>query len=251
MAKSAVVFVANGCGAVEVVAPVDALRRGGVDVVLAAVSDDLTVRAAQAVTLQADAPAFHPRSDAVRYRHRARWLGGRGQPGQERPRRGRAHAPHGGRRVRGRHLRRAHGARQCGAAHRTQGRVLPRCEEGWPAGVYQAGKDVFVDGNLITATGPGTALPFGIQILRTLEGDKVADGSGFGDAVEITIALPLRDEGRVVTSEGAAQEAQPLRPSCVSGRNLLTPFSGIFYVFPGDRWVNTRMRAMCGLLHST
>ena len=35
--------------------------------------------------------------------------------------------------------------------------------------------DVFVDGNLITATGPGTALPFGIQILRTLEGDKVAD----------------------------------------------------------------------------
>lgn len=42
--------------AVEVVAPVDALRRGGVDVVLAAVSDDLTVRAAQAVTLQADAP---------------------------------------------------------------------------------------------------------------------------------------------------------------------------------------------------
>lgn len=47
MAKSAVVFVANGCEPVEVVAPVDALRRGGVDVVLAAVSDDLTVRAAK------------------------------------------------------------------------------------------------------------------------------------------------------------------------------------------------------------
>ena len=56
MAKSAVVFVANGCEPVEVTAPVDVLRRGGVDVVLAAVSDDLTVRAAQAVTLQADAP---------------------------------------------------------------------------------------------------------------------------------------------------------------------------------------------------
>ena len=51
----------------------------------------------------------------------------------------------------------------------------PGCEEGWPADIYQAGKDVFVDGNLITATGPGTALSFGIQILRTLEGDKVAD----------------------------------------------------------------------------
>ena len=35
MAKSAVVFVANGCEPVEVTAPVDALRRGGVDVVLA------------------------------------------------------------------------------------------------------------------------------------------------------------------------------------------------------------------------
>jgi hypothetical protein len=56
----------------------------------------------------------------------------------------------------------------------------PGCEEGWPAGVYQAGKDVFVDGNLITATGPGTALPFGIQILRTLEGDKVADDVASG-----------------------------------------------------------------------
>ena len=56
----------------------------------------------------------------------------------------------------------------------------PGCEEGWPVGVYQAGKDVFVDGNLITATGPGTALPFGIQILRTLEGDKVADDVAAG-----------------------------------------------------------------------
>ena len=56
----------------------------------------------------------------------------------------------------------------------------PGCEEGWPAGIYQAGKDVFVDGNLITATGPGTALPFGIQILRTLEGDKVADDVAAG-----------------------------------------------------------------------
>ena len=50
----------------------------------------------------------------------------------------------------------------------------PGCEEGWPAGVYQAGKDVFVDGNLITATGPGTALArFGIQILRTLEATRL------------------------------------------------------------------------------
>lgn len=33
------------------------LRRGGVEVVLASIKDDLAVRAAQAVTLQADAPS--------------------------------------------------------------------------------------------------------------------------------------------------------------------------------------------------
>ena len=56
----------------------------------------------------------------------------------------------------------------------------PGCEEGWRAGGCQAGKDGCVDGNRITATGPGTALPFGIQILRTLEGDKVADDVASG-----------------------------------------------------------------------
>lgn len=176
MAKSAVVFVANGCEPVEVVAPVDALRRGGVDVVLAAVSDDLTVRAAQAVTLQADAPlstldltqfdiAIVPGgsvgvdnlgksqrvvAELTRRMEAGEYVARPSAPGPWcSPTRG--CSP---------------GARPCATrAARKAGRP----------DIYQAGKDVFVDGNLITATGPGTALSFGIQILRSLEGDKVAD----------------------------------------------------------------------------
>ena len=128
MAKSAVVFVANGCEPVEVTAPVDVLRRGGVDVVLAAVSDDLTVRAAQAVTLQADAPlstldltqfdiAIVP-GGSVGVDN----LGKSARVVAELTRRMEA----------GEYVAAicAHGARQCGAAHRTQGRVLPRLRGG-------------------------------------------------------------------------------------------------------------------------
>ena len=166
MAKSAVVFVANGCEPVEVVAPVDALRRGGVDVVLAAVSDDLTVRAAQAVTLQADAPLST--LDLTQFDIAIVPGGSVGVDNLGKSQRVVAELTR----------RMEAGPMVLANAGLLTGRkavCYPGCEEGWPADIYQAGKDVFVDGNLITATGPGTALSFGIQILRSLEGDKVAD----------------------------------------------------------------------------
>ena len=48
MSKSVVVFLADGCEPLEVVAPTDVLRRGGVEVVLASIKDDLAIRAAHA-----------------------------------------------------------------------------------------------------------------------------------------------------------------------------------------------------------
>lgn len=50
----------------------------------------------------------------------------------------------------------------------------PGCEDGFPAGVYQSGVDVVVDGNLITATGPGTAYAFGLALLAALKGDAAS-----------------------------------------------------------------------------
>lgn len=50
----------------------------------------------------------------------------------------------------------------------------PSCEEGFPEGTYP-GQGVYEDGNLITASGPGYALAFGLQMLRHLAGDAVAE----------------------------------------------------------------------------
>ena len=50
----------------------------------------------------------------------------------------------------------------------------PGCETNFPAGVYQPNVDVCIDKNLITATGPATALPFGRSLLEALKSEKDA-----------------------------------------------------------------------------
>lgn len=184
MAKSAVVFLANGCEPLEVVAPVDALRRGGVEVVLAAVSDDLAVRAAHGVKLEADAPLST--LDLTQFDIAI-------VPG------GSLGVDNLGKNVRvvAELTRRMEAGEYVAAicagpmvlanAGLLNGRAAvcyPGCEEGWPAGVYQPHESVLVDGNLITATGPGAALPFGLQILRSLAGDEVADDVAAGTLVK-------------------------------------------------------------------
>ncbi len=52
--KKAVVFIANGSEEIETLTPVDYLRRAGVEVVLAAVADDKTVRCSHDVCIVAD-----------------------------------------------------------------------------------------------------------------------------------------------------------------------------------------------------
>lgn len=51
----------------------------------------------------------------------------------------------------------------------------PGCETNFPAGVYQPNVDVCIDKNLITATGPATALPFGRALLEALKSEKDAN----------------------------------------------------------------------------
>lgn len=48
---------------------------------------------------------------------------------------------------------------------------FPGFEEAFPAGSY-TGEGVTVDGNIITASGMGQALPFALAILRDIAGDK-------------------------------------------------------------------------------
>lgn len=175
MAKSVVVFLADGCEPLEVVAPVDALRRGGVDVVLASVKDDLAVRAAQAVTLQADAPL-----SALDLTGFDMAVVPGGSVGVE-------------------NLAKCEPLAAALRAFMAEGRLVasicagptiladlgllegrtatcyPGCEGGFPAGAYVGGPTVHRDGNLVTASGPGQALDFGVAALRALAGDAVAD----------------------------------------------------------------------------
>ena len=51
----------------------------------------------------------------------------------------------------------------------------PGCQTNFPEGVYQAIYGVQRDANLVTASGPGQALDFGLELLRALEGDAAAD----------------------------------------------------------------------------
>lgn len=56
----------------------------------------------------------------------------------------------------------------------------PGCQSNFPEGAYQGVIGVVRDRNLITASGPGQAIDFGIEILRALEGDETADSVAAG-----------------------------------------------------------------------
>lgn len=56
MCATALVILADGFEELETVAPVDILRRGGVDVLLASAGDDLALRGRNGIILQADCP---------------------------------------------------------------------------------------------------------------------------------------------------------------------------------------------------
>ena len=184
MAKSAVVFLADGCEPLEVVAPVDALRRGGVEVVLAAVSDDLTVRAAHGIRLEADAPLST--LDLTQFDIAIVPGGSVGVDNLGKSQRVVAELT---RRMEADELVAAicAGPMVLANAGLLAGRkavCYPGCQDGWTPGIYQAGKRVFVDGNLITAVGPGAALSFGIKILEVLKNEDIASDVAAGMLVK-------------------------------------------------------------------
>lgn len=58
--------------------------------------------------------------------------------------------------------------------------VFPTFRDSLPAGTYAGGRTVVVDGNIITASGMGQALPFALAVLGDIAGEaavqKVKDG---------------------------------------------------------------------------
>ena len=169
----AIVPLAEGFEEIEAVTVVDVLRRGGVEVVLAAVGEGLATRGAHGMTVTADAMF----ADVADEEYDAIVLPG-GGPGTER-------------------------LRNCDALAR---RLVRQAEEGRllcaicaaPTVLVDAGVldpevhvtcyptclmeldrpwspvPVVADGNVITGQAPGSALLFGLVVLQTLVGESTA-----------------------------------------------------------------------------
>ena len=175
MRKTAAIMLGEGFEPVEVIAPADALRRAGVAVTLVSTMGEAVVEAAHGIRVTADAleadvdlGAFDmlvvpggslgvenlAKSDALAAALRERMADGR-----------LVGAICAGPTI----------LADLGLLEGRRAVCYPGCEEGFPAGAYQAGVDVCVDGGLVTATGPGKALDFGIALVRAVAGDAVAD----------------------------------------------------------------------------
>lgn len=175
MNKRVAVMLADGFEPVEGIAPVDILRRGGVEVVTVSIMGARTVVAAHGVPVVADVllndvslgdfdmivvpggsvgvqnlSACEPLLEALKtFDAKGRYIGAI-----------------------------CAGPMILADLHLLEGRkatCYPGCQEGFPEGAFQGVRGVQRDGNLITASGPGQAVEFGFELLRVFEGDAVAD----------------------------------------------------------------------------
>lgn len=175
MAKKVAVMMAEGFEPLELVAPVDALRRAGAEVACVSVAAAGAVAGAHGISVAADTvlddvdlgsfdmlvipggslgvhnllgcdrllkaiPAYAERSDKYLAAICA-------------------------------------GPMVLDAAGVLEGRRVtcyPGCEEGFPEGSYQGVVGVVRDGNLITASGPGQALELGVALVEALYGEEAA-----------------------------------------------------------------------------
>jgi 4-methyl-5(b-hydroxyethyl)-thiazole monophosphate biosynthesis len=51
----------------------------------------------------------------------------------------------------------------------------PGCEDGMGSALMQEQEAAVIDGNLITGTSAGCAIPFGLELIRALKGDEIAN----------------------------------------------------------------------------
>lgn len=163
---SLIVLLADGAEPVEVIAPVDAWRRGGVDVTLAALGNR-TVELAQGLRLEAD--ALLAETDPMEFD--AVFVPG-GSVGVDNLLASNQVLDtlrtfdEAGKHV----FSICAGPMVLNAAGILEGRHVtcyPGCEKDFPAGSYQGG-GVVQDGNLITAAGPAFALELGLTSLSAL-----------------------------------------------------------------------------------
>ena len=173
------VFLADGFEEIEGLTVVDILRRAGVEVSAVSITDEKMVTGSHGIRVEADA-----RMKELDFKNTEMLVLPGGMPGTK-------------------HLRAdervcdivrdfaatKHVAAICAApsilgelgvleGHRAT--CFPGFEDTFPAGVFAGPKSVVVDGNIITASAMGQALPFALAVLGDIAGDvaveKVREG---------------------------------------------------------------------------
>lgn len=186
--KKAAILLGDGVEPIEAVAPIDVLRRGGVEVVLVACQGDDTITSAQSIDLGTN--VNYKDIDLLTFDILI-VPGGNGGvevlKGNPAVQAALTTFMKEGRLV---------GAICAGPTVLNQFGLLeghkvtcyPGCEEGFPQGAYTGTIGVVHDGNLITASGPGQALLFGFALLQKLT--NAATAKSVADGMLVTVDLP-------------------------------------------------------------
>ena len=178
--SKAYVFLANGFEEIEALAVVDLLRRGGVELTTVSIGASPMLEGRSSITVKADAMF-----DEISMADADLLVLPGGMPGTrylgeheglkalllEADRRGTfiaaiCAAPA----VLGRH----------GLLKGLRATCYPGMEEGLSGADVVTDEEVVRSGHIITSRGAGTAIPFGIELIRVLEGDKTADSVAKG-----------------------------------------------------------------------
>lgn len=173
MAKTVVIILAEGFEEVEAVAPIDVLRRGGVRVTIAGVSERI-VKSSRGIGIQADIllQDYQELPDAV-------ILPG-GLPGATNLAKAPEVAPFikrmnkAGKIVAAICAAPAAVLAPTGILDGKKATCYPGCESDFSKATISSKDRVVVDGHIITSQGPGTALEFSLAIIRQLCGEEMA-----------------------------------------------------------------------------
>lgn len=175
MREKAVIILAQGFEEMEAIISIDILRRAGVEVVIACIGDDFLVEGSRKIMVQAQV-----KLEAIDYVPDALVLPG-GMPGarnleqsdvvidlirkvvkQDKVLAAICASP-------------AHALVKAGVLKGKMATCYPGDEVLFSSDIIYKKQDVVVEGNIITASGPGTAFDFALAIVKKLCGQEMAE----------------------------------------------------------------------------
>lgn len=178
MARVAI-LLADGFETIEALAPADVLRRAGEDVSLVTINDEPHVTTAHGIGIDCDATI-----DTFDFSACELVVLPGGMPGTTNLRANERVCELTREFVADRKLGAICAApsilAELGLLEGCVATCYPGCEGAFPEGVRPDELGVYTDGNLVTASGPGFAVDFGLALLALLEGRQAADDVAAG-----------------------------------------------------------------------